>query len=74
MTANVLTIAGTDPGGGAGISADVKTFSALGVYGTVVVTAVVAQNTRGVDDVHQLSGATCGSSSTPCSPTCGSTR
>jgi hydroxymethylpyrimidine/phosphomethylpyrimidine kinase len=56
MTANVLTIAGTDPGGGAGISADLKTFSALGAYGTAVVTAVVAQNTRGVDDVHQLGG------------------
>jgi len=53
---NVLTIAGTDPSGGAGISADLKTFSALGAYGTVVITAVVAQNTRGVDAVHQLSG------------------
>lgn len=57
MIHNVLTIAGTDPSGGAGISADLKTFSALGVYGTAVVTAVVAQNTRAVDAVHQLSGS-----------------
>ena len=56
MIYNVLTIAGTDPSGGAGISADLKTFSALGVYGTAVITAVIAQNTRGVDAVHQLSG------------------
>ncbi len=57
MIPTVLTIAGTDPSGGAGISADLKTFSALGAFGTVVVTAVVAQNTRGVDAVHQLDGA-----------------
>ena len=50
----VLTIAGTDPSGGAGISADLKTFSALGAYGTAVVTAVVAQSTRGVAAVTQL--------------------
>ncbi|MDO1585447.1 bifunctional hydroxymethylpyrimidine kinase/phosphomethylpyrimidine kinase [Rhizobium oryzicola] len=48
MIANVLTIAGTDPSGGAGIQADIKTFSALGVYATSVITAVVAQNTQGV--------------------------
>jgi hydroxymethylpyrimidine/phosphomethylpyrimidine kinase len=54
MIANVLTIAGTDPGGGAGISADLKTFSALGAFGTAVVTAVVSQNTRGVDAVEQM--------------------
>jgi hydroxymethylpyrimidine/phosphomethylpyrimidine kinase len=54
----VLTIAGTDPSGGAGISADLKTFSALGAFGTVVVTAVVAQNTQGVAAIHQLDGAT----------------
>jgi hydroxymethylpyrimidine/phosphomethylpyrimidine kinase len=53
---NVLTVAGTDPSGGAGISADLKTFSALGVFGTAVVTAVVAQNTHGVEAVHQLDG------------------
>lgn len=48
MIANVLTIAGTDPSGGAGIQADIKTFSALGAYAASVVTAVVAQNTQGV--------------------------
>ncbi|EWS80526.1 phosphomethylpyrimidine kinase [Brachybacterium phenoliresistens] len=51
---NVLTIAGTDPSGGAGIQADLKTFSALGAYGMSAVTAVVAQNTRGVQDVLVL--------------------
>jgi len=46
-----LTIAGSDSSGGAGIQADLKTFSALGVYGASVLTALTAQNTRGVDDV-----------------------
>ena len=45
---NILSIAGTDPTGGAGIHADIKTFSALGGYAMAAVTAVVAQNTRGV--------------------------
>ena len=48
MIANVLTIAGTDPSGGAGIQADLKTVSALGAYGMSAITAVVAQNTCGV--------------------------
>jgi hypothetical protein len=48
MIPNVLTIAGTDPTGGAGIQADLKTFSALGAYGMSAITAVVAQNTCGV--------------------------
>lgn len=48
---NVLTIAGTDPTGGAGIQADLKAFSANGAYGMSVVTAVVAQNTRGVGSI-----------------------
>ena len=49
-----LTIAGSDPSGGAGIQADLKTFSALGVYGTSVVTALTAQNTEGVTGVHVI--------------------
>ena len=44
----VLSVAGSDPSGGAGIQADLKTFSALGAYGCAVVTALTAQNTRGV--------------------------
>src|SRR5688500_13778703 len=49
-----LTIAGTDPTGGAGIQADLKTFSAFGVYGASVVTALVAQNTQGVRAIHDV--------------------
>jgi len=51
----VLTIAGSDSCGGAGIQADLKTMSALGVYGMSVITAVTAQNTRGVQDVQEIS-------------------
>jgi hydroxymethylpyrimidine/phosphomethylpyrimidine kinase len=50
----VLTIAGTDSGGGAGIAVDLKTFAALGVFGTLVVTAVTAQNTQSVRAVEVL--------------------
>lgn len=52
---NALTIAGSDPSGGAGVQADLKTFSALGAYGTSVITALTAQNTLGVCGVHQVS-------------------
>ncbi|MDX7987598.1 bifunctional hydroxymethylpyrimidine kinase/phosphomethylpyrimidine kinase [Xenorhabdus sp. 12] len=54
MRINSLTIAGTDPSGGAGIQADLKTFSALGAYGTSVITALVAQNTMGVQSVYDI--------------------
>ncbi|WP_066639776.1 bifunctional hydroxymethylpyrimidine kinase/phosphomethylpyrimidine kinase [Desulfolucanica intricata] len=49
-----LTIAGSDSGGGAGIQADLKTFSALGVFGLTAITAVTAQNTQGVFDVQEI--------------------
>lgn len=50
----VLTIAATDSGGGAGISADLATFAALGVHGACVVTAVTAQDTGGVRSIHRV--------------------
>lgn len=51
---NVLTIAGSDSGGGAGIQADLKTFSANRTFGTSVLTALTAQNTQGVTGVHDV--------------------
>lgn len=53
----VLTIAGSDSGGGAGIQADLKTFSAIGCYGMSVITALTAQNTRGVSGIHAVPAA-----------------
>ncbi|PNS07967.1 bifunctional hydroxymethylpyrimidine kinase/phosphomethylpyrimidine kinase [Solilutibacter silvestris] len=52
MTPSVLTIAGSDSGGGAGIQADLKTFAAHGVHGLSAIAALTAQNTRGVTAVH----------------------
>ncbi len=49
-----LTIAGSDSSGGAGIQANLKTFAALGVFGTSAITALTAQNTRGVQAVHAV--------------------
>jgi hydroxymethylpyrimidine/phosphomethylpyrimidine kinase len=54
MIANVLTIAGSDCGGGAGIQADLKTFSALRTYGCSVIAALTAQNTRAVTAIHEV--------------------
>lgn len=54
MISRLLSIAGSDSGGGAGIQADIKTASAFGVYAATAVTAVTAQNTRGVEAVHVI--------------------
>jgi hydroxymethylpyrimidine/phosphomethylpyrimidine kinase len=54
MIANVLSIAGSDPSGGAGIQADLKTFSALGAYGAAAITALTAQNTKEVLGVQAI--------------------
>jgi hydroxymethylpyrimidine/phosphomethylpyrimidine kinase len=54
MTPVALTIAGSDSSGGAGIQADLKSFAALGVYGASVITALTAQNTKGVTGIHQV--------------------
>ena len=56
MTAIAVTIAGSDSSGGAGIQADLKTFAAFRVYGASVITALTAQNTRGVQAIHDVPG------------------
>ena len=56
MIPNVLSIAGSDPSGGAGIQADLKTFAALRCHGMAVITALTAQNTQGVTAVHTPPG------------------
>ena len=54
MMKKILTIAGSDSGGGAGIQADLKTITMLGEYGASVITAITAQNTVGVQGVYEV--------------------
>ena len=54
LSKTVLVIAGSDPSGGAGIQADLKTLTSLGVYGMTAITALTVQNTKGVFDIHEI--------------------
>ncbi len=74
MIPNVLSIAGSDPSGGAGVQADLKTFSALGCYGMAALTALTAQNTVGVSGVHVPPPRLSPRRSTRSSTMCASTR
>ena len=59
-TSTALTIAGFDPSGGAGLQADLKTFSAFGISGKSVATSITIQNTLGVEGVHDISSEVVG--------------
>ena len=54
LSSTVLVIAGSDPSGGAGIQADLKTLTSLGVYGMSAITALTVQNTKGVSEIHEV--------------------
>ena len=54
MIPRILVVAGSDSGGGAGIQADIKTAMALGAYASTAITALTAQDTRGVQEVHRV--------------------
>ena len=54
LSSTVLVIAGSDPSGGAGIQADLKTLTSLGVYGMSAITALTVQNTKGVFEIHEI--------------------
>ncbi|MDA9973568.1 bifunctional hydroxymethylpyrimidine kinase/phosphomethylpyrimidine kinase [Alphaproteobacteria bacterium] len=54
LTKSVLVIAGSDPSGGAGIQADLKTLTSLGIYGMTAITALTVQNTKGVSAIHEI--------------------
>ena len=54
LSKTVLVIAGSDPSGGAGIQADLKTLTSLGVYGMTAITALTEQNTNGVSDIFEI--------------------
>ena len=54
LSRSVLVVAGSDPSGGAGIQADLKTLTSLGVYGMTAITALTVQNTKGVSDIHEV--------------------